>query len=604
MSRLQCNRECKSCPLLEMCGGVRESGYSCPFLGCKLPTLNSMKSMETCGICQLPGPISLTLSYEQVYNILKELTVWRPRITRLTKLPKLIPMISLRDPASHCWDSADVGTLIVAFNELLRAKELQRVKSEDIHGILRYDGKVILSSIMPDHLLLRREIYESFLETATVGGFDAVIGWDMPVYVDIPLYDSWTNLLIGLQLTAELSERGIPTLPLVKGNNQEQIGFSVRILTDMGFKDLALHASEYLSVFKRSPEARHILYEYAHKMGTAERILVIGATRPHALENLQAAFHDLSKVSTAGMGWFLDAKRFKLYSESGPINLRELFVECNCPVCINADPTQTVESLRTRASHNLYYVRAKTEKRPYAYNSELYNFIAQEGVGLVVSDLYIGNPDSLWEKLTDLIQIETPRYLIFLGNVFDFRRGHLGSHELTTFFGTLRNLHCLVFATQGCDDPEPEELLKALDMVAFRRMHRAYAFRNDESLDSRNLADLFRFHELLQKKLIVKMPKGKILVAEHGHKIVQDPIIKHDDALTTLTKYRRRMRADWLIVGHLQRAFIDEGASVASPGTWLRRPKHPDQTLKRDDVARALKIHQDGAIELIPEGEL
>ncbi|MFQ5906577.1 MAG: hypothetical protein ACE5JA_08390, partial [bacterium] len=60
---------------------------------------------------------------------------------------------------------------------------------------------------------------------------DAVIGWDTSVYLDMPLFDSWINLLKGLEMTYELCRRDVPVLGLAKGNVPSQISFSVQALS-------------------------------------------------------------------------------------------------------------------------------------------------------------------------------------------------------------------------------------------------------------------------------------------------------------------------------------------------------------------------------------
>jgi len=102
---------------------------------------------------------------------------------------------------------------------------IEKICSDGIHAFLGFDGKIMLSSIMPDRLLLRDEIFDLFYRVALLGGFDAVIGWDMPVYLDLPLRVSWVNLLKALNFTFKLCKLPIPVIGLLKGNSHSQIRF-------------------------------------------------------------------------------------------------------------------------------------------------------------------------------------------------------------------------------------------------------------------------------------------------------------------------------------------------------------------------------------------
>ena len=82
----------------------------------------------------------------------------------------------------------------------------------------------------------------------------------MPVEVDIPEEESWRNLIACLELTARLAlELDAPVIPLSKGASEEQAEAYVRALSKLGFRTVALHASEYAQALFREGLARRLL---------------------------------------------------------------------------------------------------------------------------------------------------------------------------------------------------------------------------------------------------------------------------------------------------------------------------------------------------------
>ncbi|MCS7364578.1 MAG: hypothetical protein NDF54_03980 [archaeon GB-1867-035] len=44
--------------------------------------------------------------------------------------------------------------------------------------------------------------------------------------------------------------------------------------------------------------------------------------------------------------------------------------------------------------------------------------------------------------------------------------------------------------------------------------------------------------------------------------------------IKTLRQYKSTIEADWLIIGHIHRAFIDHENGIASTGCWQLPPTH------------------------------
>lgn len=87
---------------------------------------------------------------------------------------------------------------------------------------------------MPDKLLTE-ETFNFTVDFAKKGGFDGVIGWDMPVYVDYSKALNLSNLIEATLLTMRYVEEGMPTIPLLKGGGSSEIALHAEWLKKMGF---------------------------------------------------------------------------------------------------------------------------------------------------------------------------------------------------------------------------------------------------------------------------------------------------------------------------------------------------------------------------------
>lgn len=99
------------------------------------------------------------------------------------KLPRLIPEIPLEDPVKPRKDLGMDG--VIASISKVDGENVKRVEEEGVYSFFEFDGQVLLSTIMPDRLLTE-ETFNFTVSFAKKGGFDGVIGWDMPIYADYP----------------------------------------------------------------------------------------------------------------------------------------------------------------------------------------------------------------------------------------------------------------------------------------------------------------------------------------------------------------------------------------------------------------------------------
>lgn len=444
LSRFRCDRTCNLCPLKNLCTQVRTPEYSCIFFGCKL-SKPALKYLRYCSQCNLSFS-SWDCGYIELTKLVKMLGKIQPFPSKTIKLPRLVPIIVLGNSSSYCWDIIDTGAIIVSFRDLFFNKEIMKqVLRKGIHSFLDYNGLILLSSIMPDELLVKDNIFQEFTRVAIDGGFDGVIGWDSPVYTDIPLYYSWINLLKGLELTYRLCKLNLPVIGLAKGNTYRQIAFSINCLANMGIKTLALHVSEYLINFKLDPFARNILYNYANEIvGKFKNLIVIGAMSPSNISIIRKLFGRVKNLSLAGLSFFLDAKNFRIYLNSNKVDISNKFLKCYCPVCRNHSIKDFVENVKLRAAHNLLQLQKQLHGKMES-DYEISDLIIEHGKkAVILSDIHIWTAESLLEDCLNFLESECPDYIIFLGDIFDFNNGEPSLYDLIMFFGTL-NLYRVMF---------------------------------------------------------------------------------------------------------------------------------------------------------------
>ncbi|MEM3660721.1 MAG: hypothetical protein QXU11_10015 [Thermoproteota archaeon] len=308
---------------------------------------------------------------------------------------------------------------------------MRRVESEGIHNFLDFDGQILLSTIMPDRLLTE-ETFNFTVSFAKRGGFDGVIGWDMPVYVDYPRALNLSNLIGVTLLTMKYVEEGMPTIPLLKGGGSSEIVLHAEWLRKMGFKRVGLHATEYF-LARRHAEIREDLAKIAdnlHLLGLF-KIYEIGA-KPLMIGALGLkGIHDLYKsdveASLAGMSWLLEARSWHAYAGTpsgvGIVDLGMSLMECSCKACSGKSLNQVAESPNDIAWHNWVMLKE------YAENGRLdeipiYDMMLEKDDCLaVVGDLHIGAPQSLWLPCLRRLMKIHPTHLVLLGDVFTSWKG-------------------------------------------------------------------------------------------------------------------------------------------------------------------------------------
>jgi len=556
--------------------------------------------MQECNVCRIDKK-TWEMTNEEIEKLVSEVESLSKVKNHSIELPSVVPIVSLKDPTSYHFDPIDVGAIVVMFEDLfdegIRDAVLNKGK---IHDYLNFDGKVLVSSIMPDDLITQEAIFYYFLGLVDKLKFDAVIGWDSPVYVDIPLYDSWVNLLMGLKLTHDLADWGLPVYGLAKGNVENQIKYSVETLARIGITSMALHASEYMMVRKEDSTVGQILNTYfGHLAESAQSVLLVGVLNPKWLSYIDSSFPKGPKISYAGLSWFLDAERGLLYSNIGSVDATTKYVDCKCGICLGIKPAALMTDTNTRARHNLNYLidhYANPSSRLEMATSDL--LLQENEKALFVSDLHIWSGRALLDDFLEFLRDEKPAFIVFIGDVFNLKsRPDLA--ETCAFFETLRELGSLVFVVKGCSDSDQDEFLSASDelMISARPKPMLWS-KEEEPAITQAYLDLYRFYRCAKEELNIKLANGALIVAKHGHDIVEDVSSSRKAMVEQMEEARAREHARWLIMGHLHKAFIDDERRVASAGCWAFDEPFEDRRTLKEDLMTFVVVHGNGKVEL------
>lgn len=594
--------------LMQQISEAYRDEYACPFLGCRFPAKEAMFEMQTCRICCLQKA-SFNIHPKEARHLLQRIEKMTPVSQKRIELPKVVPILPVEEYTIA--STLNTKAVIVPFYELIDKPIFNEIMSKGVHDVLGFNGKAILSSIMPDDLLIKSEIFRQFCELAITGLFDAVIGWDSPVYLDAPKHDSWTNLLKGLDLTYRLSKLAtfdIAIYPLAKGNTPEQITFSCDWMHRLGFRDIALHVSEYLRHIQTARrgdalQTRHILHHYLYALkDKADNLILIGTTSLPALQIVRSIFYYWNRIHLAGLSWYLDARNYIIYTSEGELNVNDSFLECLCPVCSSTSSNELASSHIPRARHNIHHITEAAEGRydqSSTQQTREYDLIIQGGQALVASDLLIGGKGSLYRNFLAFLRTIRPKYLILLGNTFNLQT-NLQLEQITEFFQTIRHVKPTTAVLKGCMEND-EGFLKQIKRLAFKGLHQSSAYRSQPNTDQ-YLTDFLRLYSQAKDEIRIKLPDSKIIHAEHGHRI-----FKADSDLTTnekrirsrLKHHKKSVHADWLLVGHLHRAFLNQDEKIACPGAWTLPPEPLKPIVTKHDVDRAILIQEDGRLSLL-----
>lgn len=207
-----CGKDCVRCPLLNLCGGCE--GVSCLVRQCCIQCVKHIGLTYPSSFCAFRSVCPRSSS--------QKLALAEPgRVPRLEPqpdidLPAFTPIIKLDDKTSWFWDSVSYDAAIVKMERLLAIRicsKRSRIKASTNFSI---DGKIIVSSVMPDELL-DQLTGKKYVELLNAIDPDVAMILDCYTYVDDPLAISWSQIFSFVNNALYAVENtDIPLLGIVK----------------------------------------------------------------------------------------------------------------------------------------------------------------------------------------------------------------------------------------------------------------------------------------------------------------------------------------------------------------------------------------------------
>ena len=278
-----------------------------------------------------------------------------------------VPEIDVADSRSWFWKyGVELPEIFVPLWQILLNDEiLKKALSRGLHDYLVFNGRIYLSTVMPDELIDRLETKDYFKLIRDLRP-DATMVPDNYTYVDDPLFLSWSQTVRLVSFANDFLKLDIPLIGLVKGANPLQVDWVIRKQFEMGYVSFAMPARELLEdnllgdilpdtimslrwVFRRTRKDLELL------------IYGIGHRLKHKGIN-----------SYSNLSWFLEAKHGCYYKNGWSYDLRDpaiRFEECDCEICKGLMPQEIIDLMledkeqgfRTLVLHNLLDM-----KRPLA----------------------------------------------------------------------------------------------------------------------------------------------------------------------------------------------------------------------------------------------
>jgi len=270
-----------------------------------------------------------------------------------------VPEIDVNDERSWFWrHGVELPEVFVSLWQLLNNEEtLRKASSKGLHDFLTFNGRIFLSTVMPDELIDKLETKDYF---KLIGDLrpDATMVSDNYTYVDDPLFLSWSQTVRLVSFANDFLNLDIPLIGLVKGANHLQIDWAVRKQVEMGYVSFAMPARELLEdnlLGDFLPATIMSLRWISRRTKKDLELLVYGVGRRLKHKGIN---------SYSNLSWFLEAKHGCYYKDGWSYDLRDpeiRFEECDCEVCKGLMPQEIIDLMidnkeqgfRTLVLHNL-----------------------------------------------------------------------------------------------------------------------------------------------------------------------------------------------------------------------------------------------------------
>ncbi|MEM3871628.1 MAG: hypothetical protein QXE05_03655 [Nitrososphaeria archaeon] len=240
-----CGKACRSCGYFKLCGGCKT--VNCLILRC----MNGEKFESLTfphEICIYSDFCLRSSTYKNFSKVLLKQASSSLNVKKFSIPTKFLPVISLNDKRSWFWPFLKHEIVVVKLLDLIRDRKLRNnIMRIGIHNYLGFDGKVIISTIMPDEILNNLQV-GNFIKIIKAIKPDAVMSLDTYTYIDDPLIISWKQTIRAVKnVTFLLEKRGIPIFGIVKGANYQQVKWCLEKYNEIGINKVVIPCREIIS---------------------------------------------------------------------------------------------------------------------------------------------------------------------------------------------------------------------------------------------------------------------------------------------------------------------------------------------------------------------
>lgn len=297
----------------------------------------------------------------------------------------------------------------------------------------------------------------------------------------------------------------------------------------------------------------------------------------------------------------IEARNWHAYSGTpsgvGIINLGMNLMECNCKACLGKSPNQIAENPEDIAWHNWVMLKEYAEKGRLD-EIPVYDIILEKDDTLVVvGDLHIGVPQSLWLScLRRLVKIN-PTHLVLLGDVFDFVEGKPKASHVVGFFRLLKNLNVRVRCVLGCSDSNATGFLEALMRLVFTKEPEEPQLYDSSPMLTEAVRSLVAFWRFSKEEVRVKLANGKVAVLSHGHELGLQRDASPGQVMEELL--RNKAPNEIRVIRHYHKSLHNPENGGVMLGAWRTMTLEERKTGFSLDIADILVIRGDGSMELV-----